>query len=235
MNSIRIGAILIISFVLIAGLSIPLTVSPSSFFEFPYIKGLGQTIRILFYHVPLAWNSVVGFLMALFFSVRFLQTKQFTFDIRLQASAELGYLFCFLATVTGSFWAKIAWGSFWNWDPRETSIVALLLIYGAFFLLRSSIDNLEQRGKVSAIYAIIAGISAPFFIFVLPRITRSLHPGSVGDEAGAIPIVQLQMTGSMRIVFFASLIGFMLFFLWIWKQRVRILHLEHSLQQRSKQ
>ena len=138
-------------------------------------------------------------------------------------------MFCVLATVTGSIWAKFNWGSFWNWDPRETSIFILLLIYGAYFALRSALGSDEIRARLSAVYSILAGLTAPFFIFIMPRIVSGLHPGAKGDTAGSTPVAQLHMPPNMRFVFFIGIIGFSLLFVWLLNIRVRAARIEYQL------
>jgi heme exporter protein C len=228
------SSIVLITFTLMAGIAIPMVSAPQGFFEFPIIPGLEQKARNIFYHVPVAWTTVVAFLTSMFFGLRYLRSKNSEDDIRSVVAAGLGFLFCSLATITGSLWAKFNWGSFWNWDPRETSIFALLLIYGAYFALRSAIDEEERRAKLSAVYSAIAGLTVPFFIFVLPRLVGGLHPGAKGDPSGSGPVVQFKMAPNMLVVFFAGLIGYTLFFVWIFSVRVRVeQHLYHLSQKES--
>jgi heme exporter protein C len=125
-------------------------------------------------------------------------------------------VFCILATVTGAVWAKFAWGQFWSWDPRQTSIFAILLIYGALFALRSSIESEDKRATLSAVYSMIAFVTVPFFIFIMPRIMKGLHPGSA-DDSNAGPVIDFQMNSSMQLIFFLSLIGFTILYFWMWK------------------
>ncbi len=223
---------ILITFVLIAGIAIPMVPSPQGLLQFPIIPGLEEKARNIFYHVPVAWTTVVAFLTSMFFGWRYLRSSKIDDDIRSVVAAGLGLLFCALATITGSLWAKFNWGSFWNWDPRETSIFALLLIYGAYFALRSAIDEEERRAKLSAVYSSIAGLTVPFFIFVLPRLVGGLHPGAKGDPSGSGPVVQFKMAGNMLVVFFAGLIGFSLFFVWLFSLRVRV---ERRLYHQSQQ
>jgi heme exporter protein C len=107
----------------------------------------------------------------------------------------------------------------------------LLLIYGAYFALRSAIDVDEKRATLSAVYSIIAGVTAPFFVFVMPRIMTGLHPGAKGDEGGSTPVAQLHMPANMRIVFFASIIGFTILYFWLFNLKVRSARLEVSSHQ----
>ena len=229
MKVVKYLSIILVTFVIIAGIAIPMVLQPQSLLEFPIIPGLEDKARNIFFHVPVAWTSVLGFLVALYYGFKYLRTKNLDYDIKSVSSAGLGMLFCLLATVTGSIWAKFNWGSFWNWDPRETSIFILLLIYGAYFALRSALGSDEVRARLSAVYAILAGLTAPFFIFIMPRIVGGLHPGAKGDTSGSTPVAQLHMPPNMRFVFFAGLIGFSLLFIWLLNVRIRAARVEHQL------
>lgn len=190
-------------------------------FPIPYIPGLEDKARIIYLHVPMSWIAVLAFLMSMINSVRFLRKKDHFFDIKAFASAELGFLFSILATVTGSLWAKFNWGSFWNWDPRETSIFILLLIYGAYFSLRSAIENPEQKARLSSVYAIIAFVTVPFFIFIMPRLIESLHPSDTVVSQGKI-----NMDPLMLIIFLFSLASFTALFFWLLNIKVRVENLK---------
>ncbi|RPI65670.1 MAG: ABC transporter permease, partial [Ignavibacteriales bacterium] len=181
----------------------------------PLIPGLEENAKIIFFHVPTAWITVLAFLMSTIYGIKYLRKKDLNDDARSYTAAQLGIIFCILATVTGAVWAKFAWGSFWNWDPRQTSIFALLLIYGAWFALRSSIESEEKRATLSAVYSIIAFFTVPFFIFIMPRIMTGLHPGSA-DDTNAGPVVDFKMNSNMQLIFFLSLIGFTILYFWMW-------------------
>jgi heme exporter protein C len=212
----KIFLLLLLSFVSVAGISFPIVENPQSWYEFPFIKGLEQNAKIIFFHVPTAWLTVVAFFMTAIYSFKYLRKKNLDDDAKSYAAAQLGIIFCILATITGSVWAKFAWGSFWSWDPRQTSIFALLLIYGAWFALRSSIESEEKRATLSSVYAIIAFVTVPFFIFIMPRIMSGLHPGSA-DDTNAGPVVNFKMNANMQLIFFLSLIGFTILYFWMWR------------------
>jgi heme exporter protein C len=233
MKIVQYAAFILITFVIVAGIAIPMVAAPQGLLQFPLIPGLEQKARNIFFHVPIAWVSVLGFLTSLFYGYKYLRTNDFDNDLKSVSAAGLGFMFCLLATVTGSIWAKFNWGSFWNWDPRETSIFILLLIYGAYFALRSALGSDEVRARLSAVYSILAGLTAPFFVFVMPRLVGGLHPGAKGDVAGSAPVAQLHMPPNMRIVFFSGLIGFSLFFFWLWHVRVRAARLEQTIVHRE--
>jgi heme exporter protein C len=211
--------------VIIVAILFPIVPHPARWYEFPIIPGLEDRARILFFHVPMSWTAVVAFLVSLVYAVRYLARRNSDDDLKSASSAGLGLLFCVLATVTGALWAKFNWGSFWNWDPRETSIFVLLLIYGAYFALRSAIDVEEKRGVLSAAYAIIAGATVPFFIFIMPRIVASLHPEPIVNAEGKI-----HMNASMLVVFLCSLAGFSALYFWMMTIRIRAGRLERQLE-----
>ncbi|MBI5020261.1 MAG: cytochrome c biogenesis protein CcsA [Ignavibacteriales bacterium] len=207
--------------ILIVGFSFPITPNPAHWYDLPFVPGLEDKARILFFHVPMAWVTTLAFIISLIYGVKYLAKKNLDSDLISFSSAGLGMMFCILATVTGSLWAKFTWGSFWNWDPRETSIFVLLLIYGAYFALRSAIEGAEKKATLCAVYAIIAGITVPFFIFIMPRIVEGLHPNEAIVSKGKI-----SMNVTMLVIFLSSLAGFTALFFWILNLKVRAERLE---------
>ncbi|MDD4051634.1 MAG: cytochrome c biogenesis protein [candidate division Zixibacteria bacterium] len=181
-------------------------------------QGIGEASRIFYFHVPQAWVAAVAFVVSMIASIRYLRKGDLLDDDRARAAAELGFLFCVLATITGSIFAKVTWQSFWNWDPRETSIFILLLIYGAYFALRSAVDGAEKKARLAAVYSIFAFVTVPFLMFIMPRVLPSLHPSdSVVGSSG-----EFAMSASTAAVFFPSLIAFTVLFFWIYSIGVRI-------------
>ncbi len=209
------------SLVIILALSLPMVLRPEHWYEMPIIPGLEDKARIIFFHVPTAWLSVVAFISSMVFGIRYLRRKNPVDDVRSASAAGLGFVFCVLATVTGAIWAKFNWGSFWNWDPRQTSIFVLLLIYGAYFALRSAVEVEEKRAALAAVYSIIAGVIMPFFMFVIPRILQSLHPEPILNVQGKI-----HMNTTMLLVFLGSLAGFTGLYQWMWALHVRAQRIE---------
>jgi heme exporter protein C len=215
-----------LSLVIVCGISFPITANPTYWYDLPLVPGLEDKARIIFFHVPMAWVTTIAFITSLIYGIKFLVKKNIDHDLKSASSAGLGLMFCILATITGSLWAKFNWGSFWNWDPRETSIFVLLLIYGAYFALRSAVEGEEKRATLSAVYAIIAGITVPFFIFIMPRIVQGLHPNEAIVSKGKI-----SMNPTMLVIFLCSLAGFTALFFWMLNLKVRAeqLELKHHL------
>lgn len=185
---------------------------------------IGDTSRIFFFHVPQAWICVLAFAMSMIYSIRYLRSRRMADDDRAVEAARLGFVFCLLATITGSFFANAVWGTYWNWDPRQTSIFLLLLIYAAYFALRGAVPLEERRAALSAVYAILAFLTVPFLVFVLPRIVPSLHPNdSVVDKD-----LSFTMGPKVRMIFFSSLAAFTVVYLWIFNLVVRYNDLKRS-------
>jgi heme exporter protein C len=187
----------------------------------PLASGLGEYTRIFYFHVPMAWLAVLSFLISAVYSIQFIRRQRIEADMIAESANQLGLLFAILATVSGSIWAKVSWGSFWNWDPRETSIFLLLLVYAAYFALRSAIDQPERKAMLSSVYSILAFVTVPFFVFIVPRVYASLHPDPLINPQGKI-----HMESRMLITFLASLAGFTALFIWILLRKIEIIRLK---------
>jgi len=195
----------------------------------PYIQGLEERARIIFFHVPMSWVATVAYLLGMIYAVLYLRSRRLDHDTMSMAAASVATLYAVLATVTGAIWAKFNWGSFWNWDPRETSIFLLLMVYAAYFLLRSSIDDPERRARLSAAYSIVAFVTVPFLVFVLPRLIPGLHPGSA-DDVNAGPLLSPKsdaINTTKQFVFGLSLFAFTMIFFWLMSLKVRATNLIH--------
>ncbi|HOC43332.1 MAG TPA: cytochrome c biogenesis protein CcsA [Thermoanaerobaculales bacterium] len=194
----------------------------------PADKFIGESSRIVFFHVPTAWVSVVAFLISCVASVLYLRRREPQDDIRAAVAAGLGLLFAILATVTGAVFARIMWGAYWNWDPRQTSIVILMLIYASYFALRGAVPDPERRAALAAVYAILAFVTVPFLVFVVPRIYWSLHPDSIINTRGAN-----EFDSRHTQVLMASLAGFTGLFVWLYSVAVRVETIRRRRQQEA--
>jgi heme exporter protein C len=207
------------------------TVSVNPLLTFPLVPGLEEQIRIMNFHVPVAWISVLAYFFAMFYAIQYLRTRKPDYDLKASAAAEIGIMFTILATVTGMIWAKLNWGSFWNWDPRETAIFLLLLIYGAYFALRAAIENEDLRAKLSSVYSIIAFITVPFLVFALPRILEGLHPGSENDSTAG-PILSTQqntLNYLQQVAFSMGFAAFSMLFFWLLNLKYRLKKIEYKI------
>ena len=171
---------------------------------------IGESSRIVFFHVPCAWTSTLAFLFAAGYSLAYLRTRNPWHDEIACAAVRIGLLFGVLTLITGSLFANIMWGSWWNWDPRESSYLLLVFLYAAYLFLRAAVDDPERRARIAAAYALFAAILLPFLVFIAPRVTASLHPQTVINPQGKI-----LMDTPTRAVFFGALAGFSGLFAWM--------------------
>jgi heme exporter protein C len=182
----------------------------------PPQRDLGDVSRIFFFHTPVAWVAVLAFFVSMVNSILFLKRSRIVYDIQAVSAARLGFLFSILALITGMIFARNTWGSYWNWDPRETSLFILILIYGAYFALRSAVEIEERKASLSAVYSILAFLTVPFLVFVIPRVYQSLHPAqSIVDSR-----LKFQLPLPYLLVFLCSILGFSLIFIWIHKMEI---------------
>ncbi|MBR2518727.1 MAG: cytochrome c biogenesis protein CcsA [Selenomonadaceae bacterium] len=175
-------------------------------FFVPPIKGLGELAKIIFFHVPTAWVAVVAFFSSAFFAAKFLRTRDFSADELSARAAKLGFVFVLLSTISGAIFSKLTWGAYWNWDPRQTTIFVLILIYGAYLTLRAAVTDEKIRAKVSAVYSLLSVLTVPFLVFVLPRMYFSLHPSPISSSG-------VEMDSAVVIVLIAALIDATLIFI----------------------
>lgn len=167
------------------------------FLVVPQYVGLGEAGRIIIVHVPTAWVTSAAYLVSAIFSILYLRSRSSRHDASAVAAAEVGTLFCIFATVTGAIFAQVVWGTFWNWDPRETSILVLLLIYAAYFAVRSSIDDPARKRRLAAVYNIFACVTMPFLLFVAPRVADStLHPNCAFLQGSKCEGITLDLNGA---------------------------------------
>ena len=179
----------------------------------PPAEGLGNYVRIAFFPIPTAWVAVVAFFGAAYWGARYLKTRELRYDAKSARSAILGLIFTLMATVSGAVFSKLTWGAYWNWDPRQTTIFVLLLIYAAYVTLRMTMRDERARASSSAVYALFSFIAVPFLVFILPRMFFSLHPSPVLNETGRIDMDAV-MLGTLVL----SLIDMTLIYIWLMKR-----------------
>lgn len=180
-------------------------------FDVPRLPILNETIRNLYYHVPLWFGMIVVLLISMINAINYLRTSNINFDQKSVAYTNTGILFGVLGVITGSIWAKFTWGAYWTNDPKLNGAAIGLLIYLAYVVLRGSFTDEMQRAKVSAVYNIFAYMVFIPLIFVLPRLTDSLHPGNGGNPG----FNAYDLDNKMRLVFYPAVLGIILLGVWI--------------------
>lgn len=193
--------------------------TPRSGFAFPDRSILNETIRNLFFHVPM-WFAMMALMTISFWqSLRVLRTGDLGADCMALSAVDVSLLFAALGLITGSVWARATWGTWWTSDPKLNGAAVTVLIYAAYLILRGSIPDGHKRARLAAIYNIFAYVLMFVFIMVLPRLTDSLHPGNGGNPAFS----SYDLDSSLRAVFYPAVAGWMLFGVWAYT-----LHLRHA-------
>jgi heme exporter protein C len=179
---------------------------------------LNETIRNLYFHVTMWPSMIVMLLVSMVYAVRFLRSNQISDDDKSAVFAKTGILFGIMGCMTGSLWANYTWGGFWPNDPKLNGAAVGMLIYFAYLLLRNSFEDEQRRARISSVYNIFAFAIFIPLIYILPRLTDSLHPGNGGNPGFG----SLDMDGNMRLVFYPAIIGWTLLAVWITTIRYRL-------------
>ena len=137
----------------------------------------GDTVRIMFIHVPAAWLSMFVYVCLAIASFLALVFRHALADAAAQAAAPLGAAFTFLALVTGSLWGRPMWGTWWVWDARLTSVLVLFLVYLAYIALRASLDDETKAARAGAILALVGAVNLPIVKFSVDW-WNTLHQGA---------------------------------------------------------
>ncbi len=191
--------------------------------EVPALPILHESIRTVYFHVPMWFAMLLMYLISVVYSIKYLGSGKPEDDFIAVESVNVGLIFCLFGLLSGMLWANITWGDPWPNDPKLNSSAIASLMYLAYVVLRNSLDEEQKRGKISAIYNVFAFPIMIVLLFVLPRLTDSLHPGNGGNPGFS----GYDMTGSMRWVFRPAVLGWMLIGCWIMTLRYRIRKLEY--------
>jgi heme exporter protein C len=199
------------------------------FFYAPVEAVMGLVQKVFYFHVAAGWVGMLGFLVAAIAGGIYLVKSNRKWDIVSLASVEIGMVFAFINVVTGSIWARPIWNTWWTWDPRLTTATIMLLIYAAYLMLRSGIEDPDRRARFGAVYAIVGFLSVPLTFFSA-RLFRTIHPVVIGtNQPGAEGA--FDMTADMRLVFFFSLITFSIIFVDLLWHRIRLGRLQDKVEQ----
>jgi heme exporter protein C len=196
----KILSIVLLAYAIIGGLLLPV----------PELTQLGETIRNLYFHVCMWFAMMILFTFSVAYSIKYLRTSSFQYDIKAKAYADVGTFMGLLGYSTGAIWASYTWadpnnpayasfGSIMR-EPKLIGAAMALLIYGAYFVLRSSIIDMDQRARVSSVFNIFSYTMLFPSIWIIPRLLPSLHPGQEGNPALNFNYID----SSSRIMIFLS-------------------------------
>ncbi len=202
------------------------SVIAGSLVDVPHLPVIYQTIRNLFYHVPMWFTMFTMFGTSLYYSIRYLNKLSLKDDVSASQSVNIGLFFGLLGLLTGMIWAKFTWGDFWTNDPQLNGAAVSILAYLAYSILRASIEEKFIRARVSAVYNIFAFMLLVIFLGILPRLAdSSLHPGKGGNSSA-----MTDLDPSMRLIFYPAVIGWIIVSFWFLDLMKRKRKLELTLQ-----
>jgi heme exporter protein C len=201
-------ALLIVSSLILIGLA-------------PVDSALGISQKIFYFHVPSAWAAALAFLINFIGSLRYLIKRDLRWDRIASSSAEIGVVFGAITLITGSIWARFAWGIWWTWDVRLTATLILWLAYMGYMLVRMISED-EKKRIFSAVIGIAAFANVPL-VFLSIRWWRSIHPAVITRRG-------LHLDTTMKVTFFVSLVAMTLFYLCLLKLRVKVERLKDDVE-----
>lgn len=209
----KILTVILIIYIIIGGL----------LFDVPRLVILNETVRVLYFHVPMWFGMIIMLTVSAVFAIRYLRSGEEYDDVKSVEFANVGVFFGILGILTGMLWAQYTWGDWWSGDPKQNASAIGLLIYFAYFVLRGSFENNEQKARIGAVYNIFAFPILIVLLFILPRLANdSLHPGNGGNPG----FNAYDLDNRLRLVFYTSVVGWTLLGCWIATVRVRIKRLE---------
>ncbi|QEC52841.1 heme exporter protein C [Anseongella ginsenosidimutans] len=208
------GAVILILYSIIGGLLL----------DVPRLPILNESIRNLHFHVTMWFAMIALFSYGFYASIKYLSTGAEKWDLASVESNNTGVFFGVLGLLTGMVWAKYTWGEPWPSDPKLNSAAIAMLVYLAYLVLRGSVDEDQKRGRISAVYNIFAYPIMIALLFILPRMTDSLHPGNGGNPG----FNSYDLDSRLRAVFYPAVLGWILLGIWIMQIRLRIRKLESA-------
>jgi len=205
--------------------------------DVPRIPILNETVRNLYFHVCMWFAMMILFTISVVHAVKYLSTNNLKFDILSRQYAVVGIVFGLLGYATGAIWASYTWvdpnqaapasfGAIAR-EPKLIGAAIALLIYSAYLVLRDSINDLDKKARISAVYNIFAFAFLFPSIWIIPRLLPSLHPGGIGTEGN--PALEFKdLAPNMRWVFYPAIIGWTLLGVWIASLKVRLKFLKEK-------
>ncbi|MDB5119711.1 MAG: cytochrome c assembly protein [Sphingobacteriales bacterium] len=192
--------------------------------DVPHLPILHESIRNLYFHVPMWFTMIILYLVSVIYSIKYLGSADEKHDLISVEFVNAGVIFGFFGLITGMIWANFTWGEPWPNDPKLNSAAISTLMYMAYLVLRNSLEEEQKRARISAIYNIFAFPVMIVLLFVLPRLTDSLHPGNGGNPGFG----GYDLDNHMRLVFYPACLGWILIGVWIATLRYRIRIIENK-------
>lgn len=180
---------------------------------------LGQTIRIIYMHVPTVSMAYMAFIVTAVSSAMYLWKRTEFWDLLGASAAELGVIFFVLTIFNGAVWGKITWGVFWRWEPRLTTSAVLLLMYVGYLAVRAIPADARTRATRCAVVGLVAVVNIPI-VHKAVDWWRGLHQGRT-----VLGTIDPEMGGTQLVAMYASLITGVIVLAWLLIHRFRVAYL----------
>ena len=211
----KLAACALLLYTVVAGFLVPV----------PALAILHESIRNLYFHVPMWFSLMIILTVSLIGSLLNLRNPEEKTDILASEAARVSMLFGILGLLTGMIWARHTWGQWWVNDWKLNGAAITMLTYLAYFILRNSIDEEHKRARISAVYNIFAYMMMLVFLMIIPRMFASLHPGNGGNPG----FNSYDLDNNMKLVFWPAVLGWTLLATWILSIRIRIRTIEKKI------
>jgi heme exporter protein C len=182
----------------------------------------GQAQRIFYFHVSSAWVGFLAWFVAAYAAVRYLRTRAAKWDQLAYASAEIGVVFMVMMLLSGMLWARPTWNAWWTWDYKLTLSLLQFLLFVAYLVLRSGIENPDKRARFAAIYTVLGSITIPLNFIVSRVLENSLHPTVIGESVNGRQQGGFGMTTDMRIVFYFTVLALTVTYIYFVRRRTAL-------------
>ena len=187
----------------------------------PVEAQMGVVQKIVYIHVPSAVATLVAFGLTFAASIAYLATRAWIWDAIAASACEVGMVFATIVLVSGPLWARSAWNTWWTWEPRLTSFLIMWILYGGYHVVRASVAG-NSKKTISAVLGVVLFLNLPIVWKSVEWWRGSLHPRSV------------TMTGDMRQTLLLSMAAWLVFFLAVFRERLRLEAVRHARETRDR-
>ncbi len=190
----------------------------------PHEVTMKEVQRIFYFHVAVDWVGFLAFFVTLVASVAYLRTQDRKWDIVGMSSVEIGALFLTMGAVSGSLWARPVWNTWWTWDARLTTVAITWLVYLAYLMLRSAIDDPQRRARFSAVYGIVSFVTVPL-TFASVFFLRTIHPALFAASTAAQGRMEFETglgSAKMGMTLTFCVIAFTVVYILLLRARIRL-------------
>jgi heme exporter protein C len=202
---------------LITAASVALTLA-AVFFWAPNDAYLGFLQKIFYVHVPLAIITLCGFVAAGLMAIMHLRTRDPRWDMRSYVAIHISLIFGVVVLISGSIWARGAWGHWWVWqEPTLVSFLLIMLLYATYQPLRFAIEDPERQARYASVFAITAGVFVPICFGIVRLSPAYVHPRTLSNISGNLP-------GRMQYVFYLAMISMALLWVTLWRFEMTAKH-----------